>query len=329
VRALAPESVPDISLIPIEMPSVASPVNVYLVEDSPLTLVDTGPNLAPALDQLGRGLARRGYRIDDIERVVLTHPHIDHVGLAAIVRERSGAEVCAAAGSKTWLESYRESELWIKAWREELMRRHGVPADVVSSNSHESVYRQSWDPSVQVDRLLADGDRLEFEQRDWRIVSRPGHSPFDLLLHDEQRGHMLVGDHLIEHISSNPLITPIPGCETPGRPQALLQYRRSLERTAGMTTQVLMSGHGRLIHDPRALIGRRLASMDRRTERVLSAVQSGAKTAHDVACTIWGERAEQEAWLTISEVLGHVDVLTARGQLAEVERAETAVELAA
>jgi glyoxylase-like metal-dependent hydrolase (beta-lactamase superfamily II) len=217
-----------ISLIPIEMPSAASPVNAYLVRDRPLTLVDTGPNLVPALEQLEQGLASHGYQIEDLERVVLTHPHIDHVGLAAIIRDRSGAEVCAAAGSERWLEHYRESELWTKGWREQLMLRHGVPAGVVSANAHGSVYRQSWDPSVAVDRSLADGELLEFEHRSWRIAARPGHSPFDLLLHDESGGHMLVGDHLIEHISSNPLITPIPGSDGASRPQALLQYRRSL-----------------------------------------------------------------------------------------------------
>jgi glyoxylase-like metal-dependent hydrolase (beta-lactamase superfamily II) len=318
---------PGIALIEIEMPSAASPVNVYLVEDSPLTLVDTGPNLRPALEQLERGLADHGLRIEDLERVVLTHPHIDHVGLAAIVRERSGAEICATAGSEAWLGAYRESDLWIKAWREDLMLRHGVPAELVASNSHESVYRASWDPSVEVDRVLADGDHLEFERRTWRVLGRPGHSPFDVLLHDEQRGCALVGDHLIEHISSNPLITPIPGRETHSRPQALLTYRRSLAKTAEMSLRFVLSGHGRQIDDHRALIMRRLASVERRNERVHAAVRAGATTAHAVARTIWGDRAAQEAWLTISEVLGHVDLLVERGRLAEIDRPGEPVEL--
>jgi glyoxylase-like metal-dependent hydrolase (beta-lactamase superfamily II) len=318
-----------ISLIPIEMPSAASPVNAYLVRDRPLTLVDTGPNLVPALEQLEQGLASHGYQIEDLERVVLTHPHIDHVGLAAIIRDRSGAEVCAAAGSERWLEHYRESELWTKGWREQLMLRHGVPAGVVSANAHGSVYRQSWDPSVAVDRSLADGELLEFEHRSWRIAARPGHSPFDLLLHDESGGHMLVGDHLIEHISSNPLITPIPGSDGASRPQALLQYRRSLAQTAEMAARVLLSGHGSRIVEHRKLIERRLASMDRRSERVHRLVATGARTAHQVARQIWGERAESEAWLTISEVLGHVDLLIQGGVLREVSAASGPSQLLA
>src|SRR4029077_12277866 len=70
-------------------------VNAYLIEDSPLTLVDSGPNSAKALDELEQALATRGHAVEDIELVIVTHQHIDHFGLASILARRSGAEVAA------------------------------------------------------------------------------------------------------------------------------------------------------------------------------------------------------------------------------------------
>ena len=70
-------------------------VNCYLIEDEPLTLVDTGPNSGTSLDELETGLAELGHRIEDLELIVLTHQHMDHLGLVEILARRSGARVAA------------------------------------------------------------------------------------------------------------------------------------------------------------------------------------------------------------------------------------------
>lgn len=314
-------------MIPIEMPAASSPVNAYLIEDSPLTLLDTGPNLPDALIQLERGLRALGHRVEDLQRIVLTHPHIDHVGLASILRGRSGAEVSAPAGAETWLREYQATESWMKTWRDSLMLLHGVPQDLVREYRHGAIFRDSWDASVAVDRVLQDGDAIPFTERTWTVMSRPGHSPFDIVLCDAQRRHLLVGDHIIEHISSNALITPAPGQSVADRPHALAMYRRSLRQTAEVAATLVLSGHGSPIVDHRGLIERRLASMDQRTRRIGELIQAGPRTAHQLALAIWGERAIAEAWLTLSEVLGHVDRLISVGRVREVRHSEQPIRL--
>ena len=286
------------------------------------TLVDTGPNLPSALEQLEAGLAGLGFRVEDLERIVLTHPHIDHVGLAEVVRRRSGAEVWGPAGAERWLTTFRESDHWIRSWREGLMRRHGVPSEVVARRSRETTFDAGWDPSVRLDHLMHDGVTVPFRDRRWRVALRPGHSPFDLLFHDERNRSVLVGDHLIDHISSNALITPIPMVTPETRPSPLLDYRRSLARTTEMSADVFLSGHGSPITDAGRLIDGRLAAMDRRARRIQELVGAARLSAHAVAREIWGETAESEAWLTISEVLGHVDLLSERGLVTEIETDE-------
>src|SRR5258705_7477844 len=84
-----------IRCLPVPTPFAVGRVNCYLVEDDPLTLVDAGPNSATSLTALEAALAEHGRRIEDLERIVITHQHIDHIGLVAILADRSAAEVCA------------------------------------------------------------------------------------------------------------------------------------------------------------------------------------------------------------------------------------------
>jgi glyoxylase-like metal-dependent hydrolase (beta-lactamase superfamily II) len=316
-----------IHCIPIEIPWPTGPVNVYLVDDDPLTLVDTGPNLDPALVALEAGLADLGRRIEDVERVLVTHHHRDHMGLASIVKERSGAEVWALADLATILGRWAEHDEHAERFFDDLMLRHGVPADVVAANNVPDPRRIGWDPTVEVDRRLQPGDTVDFAKRTWKVSLRPGHSPFDTLFHDEHTGDLFVGDHLLEHISPNPVITP-PGLEpVTGRPESLLDYRRSLRMTRDMPARRILCGHGKELDDLAGHIDMRFANMERRRKRVRAALSGGPCTAHDVALQIWGDAAVAEPFLTISEVLGYVDLMRDDGEAIE-ERDNGVVHIA-
>ena len=84
-----------IRTLSIPTPFMVGRVNCSLIEDDPLTLVDVGPNSGKALDELERALDDLGHRIEDLQRIVITHQHIDHLGLVGILARRSEAEVCA------------------------------------------------------------------------------------------------------------------------------------------------------------------------------------------------------------------------------------------
>ena len=117
--------------LPVPTPFAVGRVNCYLVEDDPLTLVDAGPNSATSLTTLEAALAEHGRRVEDLERIVITHQHIDHIGLVAILADRSGAEVCALDALAPWLARYSEVMEADDAFAEAIMLRHGIPEDVV------------------------------------------------------------------------------------------------------------------------------------------------------------------------------------------------------
>ena len=62
-------------------PFLVGRVNCYLIDDEPLTLIDTGPNSGTSLDELERALAQHGRSVEDLGLIVITHQHMDHLGL--------------------------------------------------------------------------------------------------------------------------------------------------------------------------------------------------------------------------------------------------------
>jgi glyoxylase-like metal-dependent hydrolase (beta-lactamase superfamily II) len=311
-----------IHCLPIPTPFAVGRVNCYLIEDDPLTLVDTGPNSGKALDALERALADHGRRIEDLERIVITHQHLDHLGLVGILADRSGAEICALDLLAPVLEEFgahaeRDDEL-----AEALMLRNGIPRDVVSALRSVSRSFRGWGGSAPVDRRLADGDRLGFAGRTLEVQHRPGHSPSDTLFWDGEHGTLIGGDHLIKHISSNPLISrPLGGRsgEPGARPRALMMYIKSLRETRELPADVVLAGHGEPVTDHVALIDERFAMHERRAAKIAGLIAERPQTAYEIAQALWGNVAVTQAYLTLSEVLGHVDLLIDRGDVREVE----------
>jgi glyoxylase-like metal-dependent hydrolase (beta-lactamase superfamily II) len=308
------------SIHPIAVPTpfAVGRVNCYLVDDEPLTLVDAGPNSGTSLTALQGALEGLGHRVEDLGRIVITHQHIDHIGLVQILADRSGAEVCALDRLAPWLADYRGRMDGDDAFAEAIMLRHGIPTDVAIALRAVTGQFRAWGASATVTRPLADGDELPFAGRAWRVHHRPGHSPSDTVFHDEASGELVGGDHLIKHISSNPLIArPLDG-GTPGeRPHALVTYLASLRATRAMDLSVVLPGHGDPVEDHRALIDERFVMHERRKDKLHGLIAQRPRTAYELAQELWGNVAVTQAYLTLSEVLGHVDLLVGDGRAAE------------
>ncbi|HEY2200327.1 MAG TPA: MBL fold metallo-hydrolase [Solirubrobacteraceae bacterium] len=312
----------DVHRLAIPTPFMVGRVNAYLIEDEPLTLIDSGPNSAKALDELEQALAARGHEIEDIGLLVISHQHMDHFGLASILARRSGAEVAAIEPLAPYLADYGRQTDLDDAFAEAIMLRHGIPGEVVTALRAVSAGFRAWGSAVEVTRPLADGSELKLRDRTLQVHHRPGHSPSDTVLFDEQRSMLLSADHLIAHISSNPLLArPLgsePGADEP-RPQALVTYMRSLEETRAMEMSLVLPGHGDPIADHVALIDERFRMHERRAEKIHGLIAAQPRTAHEIAVELWGNVAVTQAYLTLSEVLGHVDLLLRDALVVEAE----------
>ena len=320
----APAAAAGIHRIAIPTPFAVGRVNVYLLKDDPLTLVDAGPNSGTSFDELQRGIAGLGHALEDIELVILTHQHIDHLGLVSLVASHSGAEVAAIDVAVPYVENFSLEAQADDDFARDIMLRHGIPEDVVFALQSVSRAFRAWGARVEVTRPLRDGEALALRDRTLHVHHRPGHSPTDTVFHDRDRRILIAADHLLGHISSNPLITR-PRDGSTERPQALVQYLDSLAATRAMEVDLVLPGHGDPVTNHRELIDQRFSLHRRRADKIQRLLEERPRSAYEIAQALWGNIAVTQAYLTLSEVLGHVDLLLNAGRACEVDRAGVSV----
>lgn len=308
-----------IRMFEIPTPFAVGPVNCYLIEDDPLTIFDPGPNSGEALEALVVNLRKHGHELADLDRIVVTHQHIDHLGLVEVVQHASGAEVVCLDKCQPWMENFYEQSSETDRWASKMLVQHGVGEEVaVALRSVAKAFR-GWGCEAKVDRVLAEGDVLEFRDRKLEIFHRPGHSISDTVFWNAETSTLLAADHLIKKISSNPLLER-PQAEGEPRPQELVVYNESLKKTRAMPASLVLSGHGEPIANHVQLIDERFAMTEQRVEKLWQMLkEDGPQTAHELARGTWGNIAVTQAFLTLSEVIGNLDVLLNAGRVEAVE----------
>ena len=142
------------------------------------------------------------------------------------------------------------------------------------------------------------------------------------MLFDPGDGLALLGDHLLARVSSNALVSGQLDQPPGQRPEPLLAYRRSLRQTQANDITLGLPGHGGPIRNHRTLIEDRIAGQDKRAERFYALLADGPRSAHEIATATWGRVAVTQAFLTLSEVLGHLGLLLADGRVVEDTRSE-------
>ncbi|HET9073609.1 MAG TPA: MBL fold metallo-hydrolase [Solirubrobacteraceae bacterium] len=308
--------------MPVDTPFAVGTVNTYLLEGDPLTLVDCGPNTGTALDELEAQLRDTGHRLEEIEVIFVTHQHLDHGGLAGTVAARSGAELVCLDRLAPILADWEGRSAAADDAAHTLMLRHGIDPTVAAALRAVATLTRGFGAPAQPERTVAPGDSLQLGGRRWEVLYRPGHSLTDTVLLDTANGVALLGDHLLAHVSSNALLSGLVDPDTGRRPEPLLQYRHSLEATRELEFAVGLTGHGEPVREYRALIDGRLAAQTRRAENFLTLLADGPRSAHELATARWGAVAITQAFLTLSEVLGHLGLLLADGRVVEDDAAD-------
>jgi glyoxylase-like metal-dependent hydrolase (beta-lactamase superfamily II) len=307
---------PAIDRIELPLRHVGS-VNAWLLRGDPLTLVDTGPRNQDALAALESGLSAHGVRLEDIELVLATHHHLDHVGLAATIQRRSGARLAVLDGLADYGADYELRTCAERGFSRALMAAHGVPAEVIAGNEGFWEYISANSEPFRTDTRLVEGDVIRAGGRDLRVVARPGHSTTDTLFVDDEHGIAFVGDHVLARISSNTEIYPGPG-EDESRPRARHSYLDSLRKTAEMPLERLLTGHGEVVARHTQLIRARLDEHEDRSQRIADVLAKAPNTAYGVAAELWPARMiRSQPLLVLWEVLGHVDLMLGAGVLEE------------
>ncbi|WP_134669794.1 MBL fold metallo-hydrolase [Halorussus marinus] len=307
----------------IPTPFQVGPVNAYLAGR---TLVDPGPGSEEAWASLLDALEARGLGPTDIERVVVTHPHPDHFGLAHRLRE-SGARVLASAATAEIIADFEARFEYERSFFVEFFERHGMAASTAElvTDLPESYLTAA--PDVETDRTLADGDTVAVENAAITAELVDGHARGETIFtYDAESGERaIVGDHVLPDITPNPLLQPPvePGGE---RPRVLPAFNRSLERLRDREFDRLLPGHREEIANPTDRIEEVLAAHEDRTENVREIVAAaGPITAVEVMDELFDDLPATEYFPAMSEAVGHLDVLEVRDEIASREQGGVAV----
>ncbi len=297
--------------IPLPTPYPIGPVTVYLLTGEPLTLIDTGPGTRPAWRALVAALAERSLRPADVRRVLLTHAHHDHFGLARRFA-RLGAAVAAHPHEARNLRLERGYAL---LWRQ--LALAGLPAAqrAVIAASLRMLDRTA--SPLRPSAWLTDGQDLAHERGPIRVHHVPGHTPGHVAFELGGEGAVVTGDTILDGVVPNAVVDVDP--DDPGRPfHALAAYARTLERLQAMDGKVLLPAHGPCIADVRGQVAALRERQARRAAEVLAALEPGPATAAEVIARVFPRVTLLRVFLAFSEVFGHLLELERRGEAVRV-----------
>ncbi len=304
----------------IPTPFKVGPVNCYVTTTEPITLIDTGTTGKDARRALQAELAALGLQVRDIRRVIITHAHADHYGQAAEIVRASNAAVWTHRHNQAQLETYETIRVQRNEFYLHLMAEAGVPAEqrqrVMDSRRSSDQHAEA----VKVDRGMVEGDVIELANRAWRVYHTPGHAGGLICLFDPVSRVLLSNDHLLRDISSNPVIEPDP--DGGPRPHRLVQYIQHMQRMADLEPLIAWTGHGQPIHDVHKVVRQRLHFHERRAQRIVDLIGAEERSAYQIAEPLFGRLSGTEAFLALSETIGHLDWLEEQGQIEAIQRDE-------
>lgn len=300
------------SRLSVPTPFQIGPVNAYVAGR---TVVDPGPNSEEAWSYLLDALEERELDPDDVERVIVTHPHPDHFGLTARFRER-GATVLASGAAAGIMADFPRRFEREQAFFTDFFEECGMARSTAETVTDLPESYLKYAPSVETDRELADGDSVVVRDETLDVTVTQGHAEGELLLAYDADGQRLavVGDHVLPEITPNPLLVP-PSEPDGERPRVLPAYNRSLEALRERDLDRLLPGHRGEIDDPTGRIDATLAEHEERSENV-AAIVDGPTTPVEVMEELFGDLPVTEYFAGMSEAVGHLDVLEDRGVVA-------------
>jgi glyoxylase-like metal-dependent hydrolase (beta-lactamase superfamily II) len=303
-------------IIPLSIPTpfYVGDVNVYLIKEDPVTLIDVGPKTAEAAKALREKLAAEGIQFADVRRIVLTHAHEDHCGLAKQVRDE-------AKNAEIHVHNWETGHLFGRLAQEQhrkLLLRSGVPPAVFEDM--KSLYD---DISLLTDALsdgefkpLADEMELEFESGSLRVLHTPGHTPGSCSFAREANRTLICGDCVLKRITPNPIVSPDP-IDPERRFPSLAEYLVSLAKLRSYKPTLAYGGHGEPVTDFEEIFNRYVRAIDERQRNVLGLLGKSGSTAFEIAQRLFPKSFNHDVhrFLAISEAIAHLDYAASEGKI--------------
>lgn len=310
------EIVPDIYRVYIPLPFALNIVNCYLLRGSGgWTIVDSGINTPQGRDTWLEVFRRLDIRPSDIEKIVLTHTHPDHIGLSGWLQN-----LAAEAGKTVPIytsprEMKQARAIWWEAHEDEFYNflvSSGMPIEMARevADSMDNT-RQMTRPLPNALQPIYAGNSIQLGERTFDIIHAPGHSDGQLLFYHAEDRLLLSGDHVLMKITPNIGLWP----ETD--PNPLGRFLESLQHLKSLAVRLALPGHRRLIDDWGGRVEELINHHHARLQRTLETVADGHHTAYTASQHIFEfHRFSAHEWrFATAEAFAHLEYLCDHGQL--------------
>ena len=300
-------------VLPGEEVQMVGETNVYLIRGTEgWLLVDAGLDAPQTMEAIERGLAEIGSSIENIHRIVATHFHHDHLGLAGKIRDRSGADISLHRDDEPFIEmlgsaaeqTLRESKEWFS--------QNGAPAK-------ELPIFADWGELRSPDTLLSGGEKISTGFFDFEVRWTPGHSPGHICLYEQDKKLLLSGDHILEDISSE-----VGGAPT-YQDNPLADYLNCLRASRDLDVELVLPAHGSPFARYRERVDELIEHHRERIEYILDILGRGPGQVYNVAKQVvwipqvggvrWDQLDLQNRRMAFLETWAHLRLLESQGRV--------------
>jgi glyoxylase-like metal-dependent hydrolase (beta-lactamase superfamily II) len=303
--------------LPIPFIQAGGPVNAYIIEEeSGLLLFDPGLGTVRSQAALAEGLALTGHRFNEVNRIILSHGHIDHFGAAAWVLEQTGRTIpiyIHGADAGKVLQSGADWPVLLTR-NGSYLSRLGLPLRLLEemvANVGRDADLGTRLPDI---RPLLSGDTFRCRHVTLEVHHMPGHTPGLCCLYEREHRLLFSADHLLEHVSPNPLIELGPRGEPPSF-KPLVSYFESLDRVRALEVDLVLPGHAAPFSGYLEVIDSLSAFYERRQAKLLQALKRGPLTVYEATRELFPPTSTFEFFLMISETLGNLELLEHKGEI--------------
>lgn len=282
--------------------------NIYEIRDGANILVDTG--MSPASLEF---LESRGVDLSQIDLIVLTHLHVDHIGGAQAIREKYGTPISMGKADSIRIGQIKEDRNGFGRFLAEQLALNGTPEGLLSGivDRHSVLDNMSLYHDIDIDREFAGGEKLGDHLE---IHINPGHSPGSLSIHVRDNGYLFTGDHLLPGITPNISFYD-------GHSDMLGLYIESLKETLKLNATRIYPGHRDPFDHGNQRINEILEHHRARLNEMLAAARDWS-SAFDIASRVKWSRGRSlesmnlmETNFAIGEAISHLRHLEAAGHV--------------
>ena len=302
-------------VLPLPWPGLDR-VNAYALRgDEGVILVDCGAR-DPAVDadrsleQMDAALGAAGFGLSDVRRLIVTHPHPDHFGLAGHLVAATGCAVWMHSACREELDFHRDPETARRNIRS-LLSQHGIGGAALDDLTGFVDWSAFLTGVVEPTRLLDDGEEVRTADGTWTIVHTPGHSKSHVCLWSRDDALLISGDHLLGTIT--------PHIDYHGDGDPLGDFLRSLRKIEALAPDLVLPGHGRPFSDGGARARSVERHHDRRLGSILQVIRNKPHTLDEITDEIFGSTLLNfQRRLALGEALAHLAYLVERGEVEQI-----------